>query len=152
MIAVSHTGICVSSIDVSASFYCGALGFTMGKLFTTGGELAPLLGIDGDLEFQCQFVSKDGFLLELLQFNIPGHIGSATARPMNKLGFTHLSFRVDQIDPIAAKVVEYGGAMLESSRTSRPMPGGYTEEVIFCTDPDGTRIELMMIPNSVQFI
>lgn len=152
MISVSHTGICVSSIDVSAKFYCDVFGFTMGKLFTTGGELAPLLGIDGDLEFRCQFVAKDGLLLELLQFNVPGYIGSATTRPMNKLGFTHLSFRVDQIDPIAAKVIEYGGAVLESTRTKRLMPGDYTEEVIFCTDPDGTRIELMMIPNDVRFI
>ena len=150
---ISHTGICVSSIEVSSRFYCNVFEFEMGKLFTTGRELAPLLGIDGDLEFQCQFVFKNNFLLELLQFKIPGYVGSATARPMNKLGFTHLSFRVDQIDPIVAKVREYGGGFIESSRTRRQMPpSGYTEEVVFCTDPDGTRIELMVMPNSVRFI
>jgi catechol 2,3-dioxygenase-like lactoylglutathione lyase family enzyme len=149
---ISHTGICVSSIEVSSRFYCNVLEFEMGKLFTTGRELAPLLGIDGDLEFQCQFVFKNNFLLELLQFKIPGHVGSATARPMNKLGFTHLSFRVDRIDPIVAKVIEYGGALIESSRTRRQRPSGYTEEVVFCTDPDGTRLELMVMPNSVRFI
>jgi predicted enzyme related to lactoylglutathione lyase len=151
MISVSHTGICVSNIESSARFYCSVFEFTMGKLFTTGSELSSLLGIDGDLEFQCQFIARDKLLLELLQFKVPGHIGSATARPMNKLGFTHLSFRVDQIDSITAKVVEYGGTVMESSRTKRLMPAGYTEEVIFCT-PDGTRLELMDIPSDIEFI
>jgi catechol 2,3-dioxygenase-like lactoylglutathione lyase family enzyme len=152
MIAVSHTGICVSDIDTSSRFYCGALQFAMGQLFTTKGELSSLLGIDGDLEFQCRFVTKDGILLELLQFKIPSHVGPATARPMNQLGFTHLSFRVDEIDAVAGKVIEYGGAVMESSRTRRLMPAGYVEEVMFCTDPDGTRIELMMLPDDIRFL
>ncbi len=151
MTILSHIGICVSNIDVSLRFYCRVFGFKKGKIYTTGRELSPLLGIDGDLEFQSQFLSKNNVLLELLKFTTPTHIGLATARPMNKLGFTHLSFRVEQIDAVAAKITEHGGALLEASRTRRSMPGGYVEEVMFCTDPDGIRIELLRVPENVRF-
>jgi glyoxylase I family protein len=151
MTVLSHIGICVSDMDASMRFYCGVFGFEKGRLYTTGNELSSLLGIDGNLEFQSLFLSKDNLLLELLQFTTPGHVGAATARPMNKLGFTHFSFRVDQIDLVAAKVAEYGGALLEATRTKRLMPGGYVEEIMFCTDPDGTRIELLKVPENVQF-
>ena len=151
MPTVSHIGICVSDIDVWSNFYFCALQFEMGQLFTTKGELASLLGIDGDLEFQCQFLAKDGIRLELLQYKIPSHLGPAAARPMNQLGFTHLSMRVDQIDEAASQVIAHGGAVIESSRTKRLMPTGYVEDVVFCTDPDGTRIELLDIPDHIKF-
>nr|BAM93323.1 putative glyoxalase [Sphingomonas sp. KSM1] len=155
MISFSHIGICVSDIPTSVRFYCNVLEFQKGKLFTSedtgGSELSSLLGFDGDLEFQCHFVCKDMLLLELLQFTIPNPVGTATARPMNKLGFTHLTFRVDEIDSIAAKVIEYGGTVLGATRTKRLSPGGYNEDVMFCLDPDGTRMELLTLSDNVKF-
>jgi glyoxylase I family protein len=151
MITLSHLGICVVDADVATRFYCEVFGFRKGGRFKSGTDLGGLLGIPGDLEFFSYFVSKDGVLLEFLQFPKPGHMGSREPRPMNMLGFTHLSFRVEEIDSVAAKIVEFGGAVLESSRTTRAMPGGYVEEVIFTTDPDGTRIELLKLPRDIQF-
>ena len=151
MTVLSHIGICVSDLDVSTRFYCGVFGFTKGKLFTSGLELSPLLGLGANVELHSQFLSKDAFLLELLQFKTPDHIGAATVRPMNKLGFTHFSFRVKQMDHVAARVTEHGGTLLEASRVELSRPGGYIEEIMFCTDPDGTRIELLRVPESVQF-
>ena len=40
------------------------------------------------------------------------------------------------------RIVELGGAVVESSRTVIDL-GGSELEFVYCTDPDGVRIELM---------
>ena len=42
----------------------------------------------------------------------------------------------------AARVVELGGAIVESSQTTLDF-GGTALEFVYCTDPDGVRVELM---------
>jgi predicted enzyme related to lactoylglutathione lyase len=49
---------------------------------------------------------------------------------------------VSDVAAVAAKVVELGGAILETSRTTIDL-GGTALEFLYCTDPDGVRIELM---------
>jgi lactoylglutathione lyase len=61
---------------------------------------------------------------------------------VNQLGLTHLSFRVDDVAATAARVVELGGSIVESSRTTIDL-GGTALEFLYCTDPDGVRVELM---------
>jgi glyoxylase I family protein len=146
-IVMSHIGMCVSDIARSTTFYCEALGFERAALVTGGQECADLVGVGDDLAFECQFLLKDGSLIELIHFTRPGHFGPATARPHNQLGLTHLSFRVRDLDEVGHSIVKLGGKVLESTRSRREEFG----RVIFCTDPDGVKIELMEIPDSVQF-
>ena len=42
----------------------------------------------------------------------------------------------------ALLLVELGGAVVESSRTQIDL-GGAALEFVYCTDPDGVRVELM---------
>ncbi len=41
-----------------------------------------------------------------------------------------------------ARIVELGGAVVDSSRTVVDL-GGTPLEFVYCTDPDGVRVELM---------
>ena len=66
----------------------------------------------------------------------------AERRAVNQLGLTHLSFRVRDVAGTAARMVELGGAVVESSRTTIDL-GGTALEFVYCTDPDGVRVELM---------
>jgi len=61
---------------------------------------------------------------------------------MNQLGLTHLSFRVDDLEAVAQKIEEMGGTVHTGTRTTF----GPTLDFIYCTDPDGVRIELMCLP------
>ena len=61
---------------------------------------------------------------------------------MNQLGLTHLSIRVDDIDATAAAIESLGGSVVRSTRTALPF-GDVTLDFVYCTDPDGVRIELM---------
>jgi predicted enzyme related to lactoylglutathione lyase len=66
---------------------------------------------------------------------------------MNQLGLTHLSVRVDDVDAVAAVVEARGGSVVSGTRTI--LGDGETSlDLVYCTDPDGVRIELMKLPGS----
>jgi lactoylglutathione lyase len=74
--------------------------------------------------------------VELLAYKRPQPTGQpSTSR--GRLGITHLSFYVDDVDAAAAHLVTLGGTILEDTRGN---PG---VELVFLADPDGTRVELM---------
>jgi lactoylglutathione lyase len=95
-----------------------------------------------DVAVTSQFIRREGTAIELLAFSEPAPFGDGERRAVNQLGLTHLSFRVAEVEAVAAKVVELGGAVVESSRTTVEF-GGTPLEFVYCTDPDGVRIELM---------
>ncbi len=64
---------------------------------------------------------------------------------MNQLGLTHLSVRVDDIDTVAEAVESLGGTVVAGTRTTMELPGA-SLDFVYCTDPDGVRIELMHLP------
>jgi len=137
----SHLGICVTDLARSLRFYCDALGFERGESHTIGSDFAPLMDLP-DVSLTSQFIQKGTTRIELLSFEEPASIGDGVRRPLYQLGLTHLSFRVRDIAATAARVVELGGSLVETSRTTIDV-GGHSLEFVYCTDPDGTRIELM---------
>ena len=139
--AFSHFGICVTDLEVSLAFYCGALRFEKAESHEIGSEFAALMDLP-DVGVTSQFVRRGPTAIELLAFRSPSPFGERTRRAVNQLGLTHLSFRVDDLPAAAARVVEFGGSVVESSRTTIDL-GGTALEFLYCTDPDGVRVELM---------
>ena len=102
--------------------------------------------VEGHIVLQSRFVTRDGARIELLRFDEPGHHGLAARRPMNQLGLTHLSVRVQHVDTAAAVVRKLGGSVFDHTRTRLPNPDGSSMDFVYCTDPDGVRLELMRLP------
>jgi len=142
--AFSHLGICVADLERSQRFYCEVLGFAPAESHEVGEEFGRLMELDG-VRLRSRFLRRDGLAIELLCFASPSCVGAPARRPMNLLGLTHLSVRVDDVDAVAARVEECGGAMVSGTRTTLDFPGA-SAEFVYCTDPDGTRIELMRLP------
>jgi lactoylglutathione lyase len=140
-VSFSHLGICVSDLDASLRFYCEGLGFTEVAAHEVGEEFAALMEVDG-LRLRSRMIAKDGVTLELLGFDAPGVTGDGSRRPMNRRGLTHLSLRVDDVAATAATIESLGGTVHRGTRTSVPL-GEVTLDFVYCTDPDGVRIELM---------
>jgi glyoxylase I family protein len=136
----SHIGICVSDVERAKRFYCDGLGFNQIIAFKVGNEVGPTMEIDGEIRLNSVFIRRDGVSIELLGFESPPHQGSGERRPMNQLGLTHLSLLVDNVDRVAARAVEFGGTIIESTRAMSP-----AGDFVFCLDPDGTRVELMRL-------
>jgi catechol 2,3-dioxygenase-like lactoylglutathione lyase family enzyme len=137
----SHFGICVSDLARSLRFYCEALGFERAESHSIGSEFAQLMDLP-DVSVTSQFIRKEGTAIELLAFSEPAPFGDRERRAVNQLGLTHLSFRVADVEAVAARVVQFGGTVVESSRTAIDF-GGTALTFVYCTDPDGVRVELM---------
>jgi glyoxylase I family protein len=138
---LAHIGICVSDLDRSMRFYGEALGFRLDHLcdalppFESHAEFEQIAMRGALYEFQ-------GCIIELMYFDAPGFKGPAERRPMNQLGFTHFSFEVDDIDAVIERIVKYEGTLHPSTRLAVSGKG----EFVFCTDPDGVRIQLWQRP------
>jgi lactoylglutathione lyase len=139
--AFSHFGICVGDLERSLRFYCEGLGFEKAESHVIGSEFARLMDLP-DVAVTSQFIRKGPTSIELLAFSEPTAFGDGVRRPMQQLGLTHLSFRVTDVAATAASVASLGGAVVEASRTTIDL-GGTTLTFVYCTDPDGVRIELM---------
>ena len=136
---LTHVGLCVTDIERSTEFYCSALGFTkIGEMHVDDEVSARLLDVE-DLVLDLVYLERDGFRLELLAYPTSGTTGDGAPRQMNALGFTHLSFRVDDADTLAAAVVEHGGQLL--AHRTVVFSGG--NRGLMLTDPDGNMLELI---------
>ncbi len=63
---------------------------------------------------------------------------------MNQLGLTHLSLRVHDVDAVASAIESLGGTVVADTRTT--FGSSDVLDFVYCTDPDGVRIELMHLP------
>jgi lactoylglutathione lyase len=140
-LAFSHFGICVSDLDRSLRFYCEGLGFDRAESHAIGSEFAKLMELP-DVAVTSQFIRKGTTAIELLAFSEPAPFGDKVRRPIQQLGLTHLSFRVTDVAATAATLVELGGTLVDESRTTIDF-GGTPLDFVYCTDPDGVRVELM---------
>jgi len=140
---LTHVGICVSDLERSLRFYRDVLGCQeVGRLEMEGGNADVLNQMQGS-RLRAIYLERDGWRLELLAFPAPGWLGPRTPRPMNQVGLTHLSLRVDDLEAVCAKLEAAGGGVLPASRIGSP---GAPVQVVMAHDPDGMRLELIQGP------
>lgn len=145
---LTHLGICVSDLERSLAFYRDVLGFVeVGRLEPDASSTSQLLGFDCTL--QAVYLERDGWRIELLHYPTPGHTGSNEPRPMNRLGLTHLSFRVQDIDRVLEKLEAAGGHVFEESVLDL---GDGSSKALMAVDPDGTRLEIIDAPGDPNAI
>jgi catechol 2,3-dioxygenase-like lactoylglutathione lyase family enzyme len=143
-LSFSHFGICVSDLERSIRFYRDGLGFEQVASHQVGAEFGALMEIEG-VKLESRMLSRDGVTVELLGFESPGPTGDGQRRPMNQLGLTHLSLRVSDVEEVASTIEELGGHVVRATRTTFDLPESRLD-FLYCTDPDGVRIELMDLP------
>lgn len=140
---LSHIGICVAELERSVRFYRDILGFKeLSRLQMKGPMPERMLAIAGG-ELQAVYLERDGTRLELLYYPEAGHLRGDAPRPMNRLGFTHLSLRVADLESVVAAITQGGGMLLAETRIDNEVWG---TKAVFVTDPDGLRIELLQAP------
>ena len=143
ILRLTHIGICVSDMERSLQFYCDGLGFTyLSEIHIGGWPTETLLQLK-DVDLHACYLERDGIRIELLHYVSPGAAGAPHPRPMNQLGLTHLSLRVDNVADILPDLCGAGGRVIEPSRIDIP---AFDAAAVFITDPDGTLIELVQAP------
>jgi catechol 2,3-dioxygenase-like lactoylglutathione lyase family enzyme len=137
---VGHLGICVSDLERSLAFYRGALGFALESELRVEGEPSETLLRLRDVRLHAVYLVLGGLRIELLHYETPGHRGDGSPRPMNQLGLTHLSLRVDDLGATLAALEAQGVRVLHDTRIDHAK---LRARAVFVTDPDGTLVELV---------
>jgi len=138
---ISHIGICSSDLERSVRFYTSALGFEqLQAIDEIGAPYDTLLEMPGAV-FSANFLKSGDVTIELVAYP-GGNVSGAIERcPMNRRGFTHMTLLVDDVAATAERIVEFGGRIHPETRVDSPVG-----PLVFCTDPDGVRLELMHRP------
>ena len=140
IVRVSHFGICCPDLERSTRFYTEALGFEKEHAVDVTPPFHTLVELP-DVKGRAQFLRREGVRLELCAYEVPEAFGSTERRPMTQIGITHFALAVRDLDAVAARILEHGGRVYPETRVSSPKG-----DLIFCTDPDGVRIELWQKP------
>ncbi len=141
----THVGICVSDLERSIAFYRDVLGFAevARRLNITDTDSANLLDFP-EMDVELVYLERDGIRLELLWYRVPDPDTGGGRRPMNRVGLTHLAFRVGDLDDLCRRIDAGGGTVLAGS-TARFAHGN---RGVMTLDPDGTRVELIERPGA----
>ncbi len=134
---LSHFGICCADVEQSVEFYTQALGFERVRTLDPVGPPYDILTELPGVTFCAHFMQCGDASIELIGF-ADGASGSTGRRPMQQIGFTHMTVAVPDVDAAAARIARHGGKVLEHTRIDSPYG-----PMVFCTDPNGVRIELI---------
>lgn len=137
-VSIRHIGICVADIERASRFYTRALGFEVLMAVTEIGAPFDTLIEQPGATLLVQQLRCGEVTIELLGFSGAAVAGSGERQPMNRRGFTHMTLMVDDIEATAQRIREYGGSIHPETRVDSPFG-----PILFCTDPDGVRLELM---------
>jgi len=140
---VTHVGICVTSASRSIEFYRDLLGFTYLSEIRVAGEPSDTLLALKDVDLRSAFLERDGLRIELLEYQSPKSPAADRPRPMNELGFTHLSIRVDDLAAVVRALRSRGVTIIDGTAIDIPAFGA---AAVMIEDPDGLKIELVQAP------
>ena len=135
----SDVAMTVRNIDRSLRFY-EALGFEVSGSRPIRAGVAKVLQVKGPFTARMAYVRRNGFVLELVEFTEPSVTRAPTSGLAEGLGLGHIGIRVDNVDRVAKIIEANGGKVLPETRLT-----GEGRDLLFCTDPDGTRVELIFV-------
>ena len=146
IIAADHTGITVSSLERSLTFWRDVLGFEYSHTAHQRGEMAEeITGVKG-AELKLAVVkAPNGHKIELLEYLAPAdRRKDAGLRPCD-VGHVHVALVVENLEPLLQRIAASGWKAAGKPQTLTKGPNA-GKRVIYVRDPDGTTIEFMETP------
>jgi glyoxylase I family protein len=144
ILAADHTGITVSNLELSLTFWRDVLGFELSHRAHQKGEVAEqITGVPG-AEILIAVVKAPGHKIELLEYRAPADRKRLEARPCD-VGSVHVALVVDELDTVLERIAASGWKAAGKPQTLTMGPNA-GKRVIYVRDPDGTTIELMQAP------
>jgi glyoxylase I family protein len=150
ILAADHTGITVSNIERALVFWRDVLGFEPSHTAHQTGEMASeITGVAG-AEIKLAVVkAPGGHKIELLEYLAPAdRKRHCDLRPCD-VGSVHVALIVDDLDAILSAIDASGWKAAGKPQTLQSGPNA-GKRVVYVRDPDGTTIELMQQPRTVD--
>ena len=148
IIAADHTGITVTNLERSLSFWRDVLGFELSHRAHQTGELAAeITGVAGAEILLAVLKTPTGHKIELLEYLAPADRKRVDPRPCDS-GSVHVALTVDDLEQVLSAIASSGwkAAGRPQTLTTGPNAG---KRVVYVRDPDGTTIEFMQPPSAV---
>lgn len=144
ILAADHTGITVSDLERSLSFWRDVLGFELSHRAHQTGELAAkITGVPG-AEILIAVLKAPGHKIELLEYRAPAARKALAPLPCD-VGSVHVALTVNDLDAVLAAMAASGWTSAGEPQTLAVGPNA-GKRVVYVRDPDGTTIELMQPP------
>ncbi len=141
--SILHIAMNVADLERTTRFYTEAFGFTASPPISPDAQAARIFGLPEPLEIKARIISLGTARILLRQFDKPSYTGPARDLPVTYPGWGDIALRIGNMDEVLAKVRRLGGTVLENTRTIEGTPQKRGPEVVFVTDPDGARVELV---------
>ena len=144
IIAADHTGITVSNLERSLTFWHDVLGFEFSHTAHQTGELAQeITGVAGAAIKLAVLRAPGGHKIELLEYLAPADRKRADLRPCD-VGSVHVALLVQDLDAVLERIAASGWKAAGKPQRLQSGPNA-GKRVVYVRDPDGTTIELMQI-------
>lgn len=136
---LDHVTVCVSDLAAARRFF-GLLGLEEDKAVVISGEpFAAYMGLD---EIEADHVTlvlpgaSPRFEVQLLHYRRPEAVSDPTIARLDKLGFNHICFAVDDIEAVIANLHSHG------VKVRGELKGFHDRHLYFLTGPDNITVEL----------
>lgn len=134
-----HVGIVVKDLEKSLFFYRDLLGLkVVRKMDESGSFIDTICGVKNIAVTTIKLAADDGSLIELLYFHSP-ESNKAVDKDLNRAGFAHVSFTVENIAEEYTRLNKAG--VYFNSKPQLSSDG--LAKVVFCRDNEGNFIELV---------
>lgn len=136
---IDHVTVCVSDLAAARRFF-GLLGLEEDKAVVIAGE--PFASYMGLQEIEADHVTlvlpgaSPRFEVQLLHYRRPAAATDAEIARLDKLGFNHICFAVDDIEAVVANLRAHG------VEVRGELKGFHDRHLVFLTGPDGITVEL----------
>ena len=150
IVAADHTGITISNLERSLAFWRDVLGFEPSHTAHQSGEMArEITGVIG-AEIKLAVVKvPGGHKIELLEYLAPlERKRNVDLRPCD-VGSVHVALIVDDLEAILRAINASGWKAAGKPQTLQSGPNA-GKRVVYVRDPDGTTIEFMRQPRTVE--
>jgi catechol 2,3-dioxygenase-like lactoylglutathione lyase family enzyme len=135
---MDHVGIVVDDLEDAVAFFV-ELGLELqGETSVEGDWVDRIVGLEGVRSQIAMLRTPDGHSgLELAKFHAPANDGGSKREPANALGIRHVTFAVEDIDDVVARLRARGAELVGEL-------GRYEESYRLCylRGPDGIIVEL----------
>lgn len=134
-----HVTVCVSDLEAAKHFF-GLLGLVEDKAVVISGE--PFAAYMGLAAIEADHVTlvlpgaSPRFEVQLLRYRRPEAVSDPTIARLDKLGFNHVCFAVDDMDAAIADLRSKG------VEARGELKGFHDRRLVFLTGPDGITVEL----------
>ncbi len=135
---MDHVGVVVDDLAAATAFFV-ELGLELhGEASVEGGWVDRVIGLEGVRARIAMLEAPDGHgRLELTEFDAPSSRGGDRRAPANTLGIRHLSFAVDDLDGVLARLRARGAELVGEVERYRD-----SYRLCYVRGPEGIIVEL----------